>query len=553
MKEKIKKLVSEALAELNLGEVDFTVEHPDDSINGDYSTNVALVLSKKLKQNPGEVAEKIISGIKKPPEISAIKPAGPGFINFHLSRKFFADTIDEILEKKENYGKNKNLAGQKVIVEYTDPNPLKEFHIGHLMSNTIGEAISRVVEASGAEVKRACYQGDVGMHAAKAVWGYLHEKNWKTAYAFGSKAYEKDDKVKEEVLAVNKKLYERSDPELNAIYDQGRKASLESFEEIYRKLGTSFNYYFFESETGKLGKEIVEENTGSVFENGDKGAIVFHAEKFNKKLHTRVFINSEGLPTYEAKELGLAKIKYGKFPYDKSIVVTGNEINQYFQVLLEAMKRVFPELAEKTRHISHGMLRLPTGKMSSRTGDVITGESLISLISEKVVEKVKETNRGEMTEEFINQVAVAALKYSILKQSIGSDIIYDFDKSISFEGDSGPYLQYSYARAKSVAEKAEKEEIFMNVENPPEEISAPERLLYIFPEIVERSAREFQPHHIANYLIELARAFNAYYGNNRIADKNDESSPYKVALASAFAIVIKNGLRFLGIQAPEKM
>ncbi len=549
MKEKIKKLLDEALS----GPADFTVEHPADPKNGDYYTNAALVLSKKTKENPRELAEKIISKIKKMPEIEKAEMAGAGFINFYLSRKFFADSIAEILEKKENFGKNKNLSGQKVMVEYTDPNPFKEFHIGHLMSNTIGESISRMVEACGAEVKRACYQGDVGMHAAKAIYGYLKQKDWRIAYAYGSQMYESDDKVKEEVLEINKKLYERSDDELNKIYDEGKRASLEKFEEIYKKLGTAFNYYFFESETAKLGKEIVEENLGNVFEKGEKGATVFHAEKFNPKLHTRVFINSEDLPTYEAKELGLAKLKYAKFPYDRSIVITGNEVDQYFQVLLEAMKRVFPELAQKTRHISHGMLRLPSGKMSSRTGDVITAESLLAIISEKVTKKVKETNRGGMTEEFITQVAVAALKYSILKQSIGSDIIYDFEKSISFEGDSGPYLQYSYARARSVAEKAEKEGVLMNLENIPENISEPEKLLYIFPEIVERSTREFEPHHVATYLIDLARAFNAYYSNTKIVGKEDPRSPFKVALTEAFSIVIKNGLRLLGIRAPEKM
>jgi arginyl-tRNA synthetase len=568
MKEKIRNLISEALEKLDLSAADFSVERPEDSANGDYSANIAMVLAKELGENPREFAEKIIYNIKNllarkdlasAGEIEKIEVAGPGFINFYLSRKFFSDRIAEILEKKENYGKNKNLAGKKVMVEYTDPNPFKEFHIGHLMSNTIGEAVARLMEASGAEVKRACYQGDVGMHVAKAIWGYQKQKDWKTAYAFGSKSYEEDDGVKREVLEINKRLYARSDQELNKIYDEGKKASLENFEEIYRKLGTSFNYYFFESEAAKLGKQVVEENlrgsagAGGIFEKGEKGAVVFRAENFNKKLHTRVFINSEGIPTYEAKELGLAKMKHDKFPYDKSIVITGSEVDQYFRVLFEAMKHVFPELAEKTRHVSHGMLRLPSGKMSSRTGDVITAESLLSMISEKVVEKVEETNRGEMNEEFIDQVAVAALKYSVLKQSAGSDIVYDFEKSISFEGDSGPYLQYSYARARSVAEKAEKEEIFMSVEDAPAEISGPERLLHIFPEVVERAAEEFQPHHITGYLIELARAFNAYYGSTRIAEKGDPGSPYKVALAGAFATVIKNGLRLLGIQAPEKM
>jgi arginyl-tRNA synthetase len=359
---------------------------------------------------------------------------------------------------------------------------------------------------------------------------------------------------------------------------------LDYFETIYQKLGTKFDYYFFESETGTLGKEIVEKNIGDVFEKSE-GAIVFKGENFHPSLHTSVFVNKEGLPTYEAKELGLAKIKYDLYPYTNSIVVTGNEVNDYFRVLLEAMEQVFPDLAEKTKHISHGMLRLPTGKMSSRSGEVITAESLLELVSQKVVEKIKETNRGNMSENFVNQVTISALKYSILKNAIGGDIIFDFDKSISFEGDSGPYLQYSYARAKSILEKAKAEGIFPSLSSPspaslargfapsspdtrsgtmPARGSKPapgntpsasdiERLLYRFPEIVLRSAQEFEPHYIASYLIELARAYNSFYGNTQIVNKDDPSSPYKIALTEAFSIIIKNGLSLLGIQAPEKM
>ena len=555
MKEKIKNLISEALKKLEIEEVDFSVEHPEDLSNGDYSSNIALVLAKNMKENPREAAEKIVAQISSIEEIEKIKVAGAGFINFYLGRDFFGHSLKDISEKKESFGKNQSLAGQKTIVEYTDPNPFKELHIGHLMSNTIGEAISRVVEASGAEVKRACYQGDVGIHAAKSVWGFLKQNDWQRAYAYGSKMYKESDEVKKEVEEMNKKIYERSDSEVNSIYDEGKKISLDNFEKIYQKLGTKFDpgFYFFESETGTLGKKIVEENIGKIFEKGEKGALVFHAEKFNKNLHTRVFVNSLGLPTYEAKELGLAKIKYDRYPYDKSIVITGNEINEYFKVLLEAMKQVFPELAEKTKHISHGMLRLPTGKMSSRTGDVITAHYLISLISEKVVEKIKESNRGKMEEGFVNKVAVSALKYSILKQAIGGDIIYDFDKSISFEGNSGPYLQYSYVRAKSILEKASGEGISASLKTATKETSETEKLLYRFPEVVERSAKEFEPHYIATFLTELARSFNTYYGNTKIVDKENSASAYRVALTEAFSVVMKNGLQLLGIESPEKM
>jgi len=531
---------------------------------GDYSTNVAMVYAKQLKISPKDLAEKIVTKISSRQglaEIEKVEVVGTGFINFYLSRDFFTENVAEILKQKENFGKNDLLKGKKVMVEYTDPNPFKEFHIGHLMPNTIGESISRIIEASGAEVKRACYQGDVGLHVAKTVWA-MKKENIKLndisisvlgkMYAIGTKAYENEAEAKKEIEEINKKIYEKAPEVCEKYYLPGRKISLDYFETIYKRLGTKFDFYFFESETGVLGKDIVEKNVGEVFEKSD-GAIVFRGENFHPSLHTRVFMNKEGLPTYEAKELGLAKIKYSRYPYTNSIVITGNEVNDYFKVLLEAMEQIFPDLAEKTKHISHGMLRLPAGKMSSRMGDVITAESLLNDISEKVIEKVKETNRGDMSDEFINQVAVSALKYSILKQTIGGDIIFDFDKSISFEGDSGPYLQYSYARARSILEKAKAEGIVPSFIDIPEEIFEIEKLIYRFPEIVLHSAEEYEPHHIANYLIELARAFNTFYGNIKIIDKDDITSAYKITLTEAFSIVIKNGLNLLGIQAPERM
>ncbi len=540
---------------------DIHLEHPADLSFGDYSSNVALAYAKELKIKPRELAEKIVEKIRthKIKEIEKVEVAGAGFINFFLSKEFFTKSLNEGIKNEENFGANELLKGQKIMIEYTDPNPFKEFHIGHLMSNTIGESLSRIIEFHGAEVKRACYQGDVGLHVAKAIFGLLKVGNGVNgdirklgeAYAIGTRAYE-EEVFKNKIKEINKKIHNRSDGEINKLYDWGRKVSLEYFEKIYEKLGTKFNFYFFESETGDFGKKVIEENIeNGVFEKSD-GAVVFKGEKYG--LHTRVFINSEGLPTYEAKELGLAKIKNDKYPYDISIVVTGNEISDYFKVLLKAMEIIFPELAEKTHHISHGMLRLPSGKMSSRTGEVITAESLIALVENLVLEKIKDRNYDKALEkEIIEKVAIGAIKYSILKHKAGSDIIYDFGKSISFEGDSGPYLQYSYARAKSVLEKAEEMGIKASIGEAITEKAELEKLLYRFPEIVERAGKEYSPHYIASYLIELAGSFNSFYAKYKIADKEDKTSPYKVALAAAFAATMKNGLKLLGIQAPQKM
>ena len=567
--EELKKITGKVLNNLGVETPEVVFEHPAELAYGDYSTNVALRYAKELKKKPRELAEEIVGKLEarsaKLEKIEKIEVGGAGFINFYLSKEFFSESIRKIQTEGESFGKNKTLDGKKVMVEYTDPNPFKEFHIGHLMSNAIGESIARITEFQGAEVKRACYQGDVGLHVAKAVWGVSQTNNqqpttdngksirmWGESYARGSERYEIDEEVKKEIDELNKKIFDKSNEEVNTLYESGRRVSLEYFEEIYKKLGTKFAYYFFESETGAFGKQVVEEFLDKgVFEKS-QGAIIFPGEKHG--LHTRVFINSQGLPTYEAKELGLAKIKYDKYNYDQSVVITGNEINDYFRVLLCALNLVFPELAKKTKHLSHGMLRLPTGKMSSRTGCVITGEAIISAVEAMVHKKIEDREMEIFEKNKVAEaVAVGAIKYSILRQAIGGDIIFDFDKSISFEGDSGPYLQYSLVRAKSVLNKVKEAHIepFVGVKL----LQIPtilERLLYRFPEIVARASAEYEPHYITTYLTQLAGAFNSWYAKNQIIGSG-EAEPYRLALTSSFATVMKNGLYLLGIPVPSTM
>src|SRR3989344_5108875 len=543
------------------------IEHPADITHGDYATGAALQYAKQAGMAPRALSEKIVAALGEISGVSKIDIAGPGFINFHLAPAALAASIEEA-RKEDMWGANKNLAGKKIMVEYTDPNPFKEFHIGHLMSNAIGESISRLIEFSGAEVKRANYQGDVGLHVAKALWGKLKqpELSWGKAYALGAQSFEQDEEAKKEIREINIEIYESlygegsRNRKLLDLYSEGTAESFKEFEKIYRKLGTfneqtgeAFDYYYFESYSGVYGKRIVEEHP-EIFEKSD-GATVFRGEQ--EGLHTRVFVNSDGIPTYEAKEIGLAFLKEkGKaesegFSADLSISVTGNEIVEYFKVVLAALRRIDAKLAEKIAHIPHGMLRLPTGKMSSRTGDVVTAESLIEEVSNKIREKMSERAEGK-EQEAIEAIAIGAIKYSILRQGTKSDVIFDFEKSVSFEGDSGPYLQYAATRAHSVLEKAATTGRVPNVQHSVLNIADIERLLYRFPEVVLRAAREYEPHYVATFLTELAGAFNSWYAKEQIIDDSPQS-PYKLALTKAFHQTMKNGLYLLGIKTPERM
>lgn len=533
------------------GGVDVALTRPAEMTHGDYMSNVAFVLAKKEGKSPKEKADEIVATLEQEgiEGVAKIEVAGPGFINFYLTPKYFAQNIGAI---GAEYGKNDSSSGKEVMYEYTDPNPFKELHIGHLMSNTIGEALARLAEFGGTKVIRANYQGDVGPHVAKAIWGKKENPGmpWGEAYAFGSAQYEEN---KEAIDAINKQVYEKSDTEINSLYDAGRAESLAHFEEIYKKLGTQFDQYFFESEVFEDGVRIVKEHVGDVFEESD-GAIVYRGEE--KGLHTRVFITSQGIPTYEAKDVGLAQHKFKRENPDESVIITANEQSSYFQVVYSALAEIFPEIAAKTRHIAHGMMRFAEGKMSSRTGNVITGESLISDVEELVAEKLMERDLDEATRQTIkSQIAVAAIKYSILRGHIGGNIVYDKEQSVSFDGDSGVYLQYAHTRAQSILEKAGSEGLNPNTALPSDwETTELERLLERFPEVVALAQKENAPHRVVTYLTELASTFNGFYGQGKIIDAtNIEVSAYKLALTKAFAMTMKNGLWLLGIEAPEEM
>ncbi len=557
----IRVALTRALEELGVTGISFVVEHPADVSHGDYATNVALAAAKPLGASPRQIAEQLVEklsgNIKDVPSISI---AGPGFINFHLSRAFFATAVGNIPAHANAWGANELGAGKRVVVEYTDPNPFKEFHIGHMFTNAVGESIARLFMMTGADVKRVCYQGDVGLHVAHAIWGMqqlgitadqsFSAKDLGRAYAHGATAYKENEEAKAAITALNKVIYERSDETVNALYDAGRQVSLAYFEGIYQLLGTKFDAYFFESEAAPEGKRLVLAHP-EIFEESD-GARVFVGETYG--LHTRVFLNAQGLPTYEAKELALAKLKDERLGgYDHSVISTAKEINEYFKVLKQAMSFVYPELALKTEHIGHGMVRLTTGKMSSRTGNVIAAKDFITEVATLARERIVASGVAEVSDELAEQIAVGAIKYATLKGNIVQDSIFDEEKALSFEGDSGPYLQYTYARILSVLEKAKVVGVVPSIAALPNEPYALERLIYRFPEVVEVAYHERAPHKVATFLTELAGTFNSFYAAEKIADANDQHAPYKAAIAEAVAITLKKGLWVLGINAPKRM
>ncbi len=561
MKETIRHSITDALKSLGIEAVDFVVDYPTDkSAHADYFSNVAMAASKQAGQAPRVIAEQLLAALEGTiPHVASIEVAGPGFLNFIVSREVFTDTLNTILQNEEAWGRNQSWKGKKVVVEYTDPNPFKEFHIGHLFTNAVGESIARLFMMNGADTKRVNYQGDVGLHVAHAIYGMqqlgltpestFSARDLGRAYALGATIYKTDEVAALAIRDINKKIYSKEDSTINTLYDAGRTVSLEYFETIYALVDTKFDEYFFESEAGPRGKELVLNNP-EIFLESD-GARIYDGE--SKGLHTRVFLNKEGLPTYEAKELALAKLKEERLgQYDHSVISTANEITEYFKVLLSAMGEVYPGLAAKTEHIGHGTVRLASGKMSSRTGDVIAAIDFIDEVAGATFEKMK-ISSGLEDMELSRDIAIAAIKYATLRGNILQNSVFDKDSALSFEGDSGPYLQYTYARIQSVLDKAKEAGVFPSIQVVPPSAYAVEKLLAQFPSVIISALADRAPHKVTGYLTELAGEFNSFYAHEKIADASDEYATYKAAVAKAVATTLKNGLWTLGIKAPERM
>jgi len=552
----IKLAITNVLKTLDFPAVDFVVDYPTDkTAPADVFSNVALVLSKQVGQAPREVAEQIKTALVGQVDlVTSIEVAGPGFLNFTLDRAYFTTTLKGALQAGDAWGSNQSQAGEEVIVEYTSPNLFKPLHVGNLVGNIIGESFTRLFEMSGATVVRANYPSDIGLPVAKAVWGLKKTGNDPSkieelgaAYRVGNEAYEAEGAEKAEIIAINQALYAGSDSELSQLRLVGIATSNAQITAICEKLGTHFDTEIFESEAAPVGLALVKENIGKLFTESE-GAIVYDGERSG--LHTRVFLNSKGLPTYEAKDIGHYKLKHGQHPnWTQSIIVTGGEQAEYFKVVYAAIKELFADAkGKKLEHIPTGFLTLSTGKMSSRKGNVLTGESIIMEMEEAAREKMREPDDALAT-----KVAVAALKYQILRHGIGSNIVFDKDQALSFEGASGPYLQYTYARIQSVLAKAAEAGINADLVVAPEQPYAIEKTIEQFPSVIEKALVERAPQHMVTYLTELASEFNSFYAVEKIADASDEFAPYKVAVATTVAQTLKQGLWSLGIEAPERM
>lgn len=539
MKE-IKQIIAGAVKDLWGEDIEPELTRPAEQF-GDYSSNVALQLVGKVGKNPREIAESLAGKIKST-SIAKVDIAGPGFLNITLT--------DEALIKLLHKKPAQVLAGQEVLVEFGDPNPFKQMHVGHLYSYVVGDSIAKLLEASGADVKRLSYHGDVGLHVAKAIWGMQQAGLTKTPppkevisaignyYQRGAEAYESDERARDEIHKINEHVYNKDNPAVNELYEFGKKESFREFDAILQDLGVRTDKRYLESETAEIGIQAVKAHTGKVFKESE-GAIVYDGEKVG--LHTRVFITSKGLPTYETKDLGLAELKNRDFPEaSKSIIITANEQSEYFKVMMAALAEFDKPLANSITHLSHGFVSLSTGKMSSRAGNVYTGMAAMADIQQAI---------KKLFPDATIETENAAIKYDFLKHRLGSDIVYNVEESFNIEGNSGPYIQYAHARARSILAKKPAPDAKPDKFEPAERSLL--RKITEYTEAVDKAVNDLMPHHICTYLYELAQKFNSFYENNRVID--DPREALRLQLVQAYAHTLKDGLGLLNISAPDKM
>ena len=431
---------------------------------GDISMN-CFFLMKEFKKSANEIATELAGKIKPCSTVKSIEAMGP-YINFKLQPKKLAQGV--LGEVDSKYGKTKLGKSKRIMVEFAHPNTHKAFHIGHLRNIITGEALVRILENAGHKVIRANYQGDIGMHIAKSLWGITKLKSefekiskdknldkkikfLAKAYVKGSSSFEKSKIAQAEIKELNQRIYD-NDESIRKIYSETRKWSLKYFDKIYQRVNTKFDKFYFESEIFKPGKKIVLDGVKKGIFKISEGAIIFEGDKHG--LHNRVFLNSEGYPTYEAKDMALAKLQFSEYKLDKILHVVAKEQTEYFKVIFKAMEYVLPKSKGKQEHLTYGWVSLKKGKMSSRLGNVVLGEWLLDEVKDEIKKIVAKSDAIKNKNKASEQISLAAVKYSFLKTGINRDIAFDIKESINLSGNSGPYLQYTYARIQSILRKS---------------------------------------------------------------------------------------------------
>jgi len=558
MKELIIKLLANYLSKEE-SEIEDLIEIPPNSEMGDFAFP-CFSLAKDLRKNPAQIAQDLSKGIKSK-DLEKIEAKGP-YLNFFLDKSYLAqDIIKQILSEQEKFGRGKEK--DRIMIEFPSPNTNKPLHLGHLRNISLGESVSRIFEFEGNKIIRANLNNDRGVHICKSMLAYQEfGKNKKPDrksdhfvgdfyVLFSQKA--KDNPEYETKAQEMLKKWEGGDRKILTLWKKMNKWALDGFKETYKLFGLKFDKEYYESKIYTKGRKIVEEGfKKGIFQKRADGAVFIDLRK--EGLDEKILLRPDGTSVYMTQDLYLAKLKDQEFKLDGSIYVVANEQDYHFKVLFLILKKLGYKFADKMYHLSYGMVELPEGKMKSREGTVVDADDLIKNVQELAKGEIKERYpelKGKELEERSLKIALSALKYSLLKVNRSNAMLFNPKEEVSFEGDTGPYIQYSYARASSIIRKSRKK-AGSEIKHLPE-IHETELIkkLAEFPEIIQQSYKQLNPAIIANYSFQLAQIFNEFYHACPVINSPQEE--FRLALVAAFKIVVKSSFNLLGIDVMEEM
>jgi arginyl-tRNA synthetase len=590
IEENIKESISKAFRELYGAEIEensLKLESTSDKFEGNISFVVFPYL-RMSKKKPEETAEEIGAYLlEQVEEISAFNVI-KGFLNLSLSDAHWLSVFNEV-NGKQNPGKGDLNKDHKVMVEYSSPNTNKPLHLGHIRNNLLGYSVSEILAYSGLEVVKSNMINDRGIHICKSMVAWVNEGNGETPESSGMKGdhlvgkyyvvfdqiYKKqiaelieggmDEKEAEKAADIMQQAkemllkWEAEEPETRAIWEKMNGWVYDGFESTYNRMGVDFDKNYYESDTYIKGKEFVEEGLSTgVFEKREDGSVWINLNEFG--LDEKLVLRGDGTSLYMTQDLGTAQLKFDDFGCDKSIYVVGNEQEYHFKVLQLILQKLGKPYADGIFHLSYGMVDLPSGKMKSREGTVVDADDLMEEMFQTAKRKTEELGKTDgMSEGELNdlyeQIGQAALKYYLLKVDPKKKMMFNPEESIDFQGDTGPFIQYTYARIQSILRSAGEVEVvpFEGLELAESEKDIIQ-LLEQFGKKVQDAADAYSPSIIANYCFDLAKSYNRMYNELSIlGEKDQDKRNFRIQLSQSAAEVIKTGLKLLGIQSPIRM
>lgn len=562
MKQLVVDVLSRELgAQAGGGEIERLVEVPKDATHGDYAFP-CFGLAKALKKNPKLIAEELAARCTGAPGIAGVAAAG-GYCNFFVDKGMFTRSVFDRV-KAGGFGRGRE--GGRVVVEFASPNTNKPLHLGHLRNMAIGESVARILAFAGNTVARTSINNDRGVHICKSMLAYRRLGAGKTPQTEGVKS---DHFVGDYYVLFNKKAsedpswndeaqrmlqeWEAGDENVRSLWRTMNAWAFDGFRQTFRLFGIAFDKEYYESEIYTRGRQIVEEGLAcGIFAKRGDGAVIVDLSA--EGLGEKVLLRADGTTVYITQDLFLASLKHQDFAFDRSIYVVGNEQDHHFRMLAAILLRLGSVAAGAIRHLSYGMVELPEGKMKSREGTVVDADDLIA--ETRGLARAELAQRYTLSEAQLDErslkIALAAIKYQLLMIDIAKTMVFDPKTAISFEGDTGPYLLYSYARASSILRRAAEEPAGAGAagEPGPSEHALLKKIA-LFPETAKNAADKLMPSQVATYAFDLSQLFNEFYHQCPVL--KSDSRAFRLELVAAFRTVLRECLHLLGIEEIEEM